>query len=548
MEFNFADVHETICAAVPEREQLVCGKRRFTYAQMGERSRRLANLLLDSGIGAHRERGELANHESGQDTVGLYLYNGPEYLDGMYGCFKARAASFNVNYRYVEDELVYVLADADARGLIYHARFAPRVSAIREKLPRLDLLLQVADDSGNELIPGALDYDMALAAASSELGDCGASGDDLYILYTGGTTGMPKGVLWRSHDVFLACMGGRAPGRNDLQSLAELIERSSEGSPSTILLGPPLMHGSSQWCASHAITRGDRLVMTDDPTRFVASDALAVIERERVGRILTVGDAFAKPLIEALRGGSYDCSSLQMFLSGGAPLSVESKRALIELIPDVMILDGFGSSETGNQGANIASKTLGVSTGQFDPSPDAKVVTESMDALLAPESREVGWIAMSGEIPLGYLGDPEKSARTFPTIDGVRYAVPGDRARYTDEGRIEVLGRDSVTINSGGEKIFAEEVEAAIKGHSAIFDVVVAGRASDRWGQEVVAIVQICQGSEVEETDLLKVAGARIARYKLPKAFVFVEAIRRSPSGKADYRWAKEIAEEAGRS
>lgn len=542
MDFNFAEVNEAISAAIPDREAVIFRDRRLTFAQLAERTRRFANVLVDHGLRVHRERAELAGHESGQDHLAIYLYNGNEYIESMFGAFKARVAPLNVNYRYVEEELLYLFQNSKAAAIVYHAEFAPHLAAIRDRLPDLRLLIQVADDSGQPLLPGALDYEEALAGASSEMPELAHSPDDLYILYTGGTTGMPKGVLWRSADIFTAAMGGRRLDGVEYGSLAEIAEAARAGGQVKALIGPPLMHGAAQWAVSINFGMGNPCVIPNDNKRLNAADFLATIEREGCGSCTIVGDAFARPILDELATGKYDCSKLLVVGSGGAPLSTAHKREFLELLPQVTVLDSIGSSETGAQAANPSNKAGGVSTGDFRPFKGACVVSEDLARLLRPGDGELGWFAQTGRVPLGYFGDAQKTAKTFPVIEGVRYAVPGDRARYRPDGSIEVLGRDSVTINSGGEKIFAEEVEHALKQHPDVFDVVVAGRPSERWGQEVVAIVQLRAGARATADDLRAEAEKHVARYKLPKAFVFRDHIQRSPSGKADYRWAKQQA------
>jgi acyl-CoA synthetase (AMP-forming)/AMP-acid ligase II len=542
VEFHFAQVHEAISAAIPDREAIVFRDRRLRYADVAERSRRLASLLAARGLGAHRERSELANHESGQDHLAIYLYNGNEYLEGMLGAFKARVAPLNVNYRYVEEELLYLFRNARPRAVLYHAEFAPRVAAIRAQVPGLEVLIQVADASGHPLLPGAVDYETALAAASPALPALRHSPDDLYILYTGGTTGMPKGVLWRSADIYVAAMGGRRPDGSEFASLEDAVAFARAGGQLKTLVGPPLMHGAAQWACFMMMGMGNGLVFPNDPTRLDPHDVLSTAERERCVSLTIVGDAFARPLLDQLARQRYDLSSLLVIGSGGAPLSTSNKREILERLPHATVLDSIGSSETGAQASNPSNRASGVSTGTFRPGPGAAVVSQDLGRVLRPGDEEMGWFAQRGRVPLGYFEDAEKTARTFPVIEGVRYSVPGDRARYRADGLIEVLGRDSVTINSGGEKIFAEEVEHALKQHPAVYDCVVAGRPSERWGQEVVAIVQLRDGVRASEPELLAEAGKHIARYKLPKIFVFRDRIQRSPSGKADYRWAREQA------
>jgi len=544
-EFNLGQVHETVAATVADRECIVWGDRRLTYADVTERSRRLASFLYRHGLGVHAERSTLAGHESGQDHIGLYLYNGNEYLEGMLGAYKARVAPFNVNYRYVEEELRYLLRDAKARGLIYHATFAPILERILPELRDLELLIQVADESGEKLIPGAVDYEAALASAPPELPPVDPSPDDLYILYTGGTTGMPKGVQWRQHDIFRAAMGGRTYGTWELIENSEhLVGRVLPGDGVRVMSIPPLMHGAAQWASFYYMTMGATLVFPANTRTLDPVDVWRTVERERIIGLSVVGDAMARPLVEELERGDYDTSGFMAFGSGGAMLSEGMKTRILAQMPTILISDVAGASETGAQmGTNSTSGS--VSTGRFVPGPGATVVSEDLTRELAPGDDDLGWLAQRGSVPLGYLGDAEKSARTFPVIDGVRYSVPGDRARYLADGEIELLGRDSVTINSGGEKIFAEEVEQAIISHPAVADVVVAGRPSERWGQEVVAIVQVADGASVTEAEILEEAGCHVARFKLPKAIAFLPHIVRSPSGKADYRWAKDRALEA---
>ena len=542
MSFDLATLSETIADAVPDREALVWGDRRFTYAELRDRTRRLANHLVGAGLGCHTERDALAGHESGQDHLALYLHNGNEYLEGMLGAYKARVAPFNVNYRYVEEELVYLLNDARATAIVYHDCFADRVAAVRDQVPSLRVLLQVADDSGADLLPGAVRYEEALAAASADRPSVTPSPDDLYILYTGGTTGMPKGVLWRQADILVAALGGRdAATGTVLDSLDAFAARALEGG-TRVLPAPPFMHGAGHWIALGAWHSGNTVVIQDDAERFDADDVISVIEREAVNLLLIVGDAFGKPLLEALERRDEALASLLIILSGGAALNASYKARLIERLPQVTIMDSIGSSEAGGQGSTVSNADTGASTGRFVPGPGSVVVSEDLDAVLAPGHEGMGWWAKQGQVPLGYLGDPEKTARTFPVIDGVRYSVPGDRARLLDDGSIELHGRDSVTINSGGEKIFAEEVEHAIKQHPDVWDAVVAGRPSERWGQEVVAIVQLREGATLDTEALLAECARHLARYKLPKAFVPVDRVLRSPAGKADYRWAREQA------
>ena len=538
MEFNLGEINEAIAAAIPDREMLVWRDRRLRYGQVAERSRRLAHYLRSRGLGLRRERGALAGWESGQDHVALYLYNGPEYIEGMLGAFKSRTAPFNVNYRYVDEELVYLLRDSHARAIVYHACFAPTLARILPELPELEVLLQVEDGSGESRLAGAVDYETALASAPAGPVGERLSPDDLYILYTGGTTGMPKGVLWRQADIFVGALGGRSPAAGEAQSLDDVVKRASVGGMKTMPT-PPLMHGAAHWASFNAFHAGNTVVFQSVVDRLDPHDVLSTAQRERVNAMLIVGDAFARPLIDQLRKSSYDLSALVAIVSGGAALNAALKKELLELLPKITIVDAVGSSETGSQASNVSNGASGATTGTFTLGPGACVLSEDLARIAKPGHADLGWFAQSGRVPLGYLGDRGKTERTFPVIGGVRYSVPGDRARLRSDGILELLGRDSVTINSGGEKIFAEEVEHALKSHPAVLDAVVCGRPSERWGNEVVAIVRLREGSSVGERDLLAECEKHIARYKLPKAFLFRDEIVRSPSGKADYRWAK---------
>ncbi|OBK94345.1 acyl-CoA synthetase [Mycobacterium asiaticum] len=538
MEFNLAQVFSAVAAANPDRDAIVFGDRRFTFAQTDERARRFARALHDWGYLARRERAELAPHESGQSHLGLYLANCNEFVEAMIGAYKARVAPFNVNYRYVADELVYLIDNASADALVYQARFASTLAEALARVPREVRLIHVDDESGNEPLPGAVRYEELLASASDEPLDVVPSPDDLYMLYTGGTTGMPKAVLWRQHDIYMNAMGGRPPFGGELvTSLNDIVERSRPQGPGS-MTAAPLMHGAAQWAAFINLCGGRPFVMAPTTTHFDPAETWALASRERVISLSFVGDAFGRPLVEELEAGDYDLSGLFIVVTGGAALSAPLKQRFVELLPHVTILDAGGSSESGNQMGQVSSR-LQSASGRFAPNPGAVVVSEDLTRILAPGDDEIGWLAQQGHIPLGYLGDSAKTARTFPVIDGIRHSVPGDRARWHADGQIELLGRDSVTINSGGEKIFAEEVEAAIHEHPAVYDVVVTGRPSARWGNEVVALVQLAEGAEADSAGIIAEAARHIARYKLPKEVIFCPKVQRSPSGKADYRWAK---------
>ncbi len=541
-QFTVPAAAETVVASIGDREFIIQGDRRYTYAQVVERANRLAAYLHTRGLGCHTERAALQGHEVGQDLLGIYAYNGPEYVEAMLGSWRARVAPFNVNYRYVKNELQYLLTDSGATALVYHATFAPRVAEVLPKLPKLRVLIQIADDSGNDLVHGAVDYESIVASGSAEPPPVEPSPDDLYVLYTGGTTGMPKGVLWRQHDIFMTSFGGRNMTTGELTtSYDQIAKRVAENPGTKIFTLPPLMHGAAQWAVMTAMTTGQAVVFSESPARFEPDEVVRTIEREKVLAVQVVGDAMARPLADAIERSSADLSSMAVVANGGALLTPTGKQRLIDVKPGLIVMDGVGSSETGIQ-MNHMSAPGAVSTGKFNAGPDTFVAAEDLSSIQEPGHDGIGWLAQRGYVPLGYKGDAEKTAKTFPVIDGVRYSIPGDRARHLAEGGIELLGRDSVTINSGGEKIFVEEVETALLSHPAVADVVVSGRPSERWGQEVVAVVALVEGASADAQELIDHAANSIARYKLPKAVVFRPTIERSPAGKADYRWAREQA------
>lgn len=542
MQFTVPAVASALAAAIGDRDLVIQGGQRYSYAQIIDRSTRLAAYLNSRGLGCHTERSALAGHEVGQDLLGVYAYNGHEFVEALLGTFAARVAPFNVNFRYVRNELQYLLTDSGATALIYHAAFAPRVAEVQPDLPGLRVLIQIADTSGNDLVDGAVDYESIVASRPPAASATTPSPDDLYVLYTGGTTGMPKGVLWRQHDIFMTSFGGRNLYTGQPSSSLNEIVAAAVAAPGTkLMVLPPLIHGAAQWTVMTALTTGQSVVFASVVDHFDADDIVRTIEREGVSVVTVVGDAMARPLVAAIEKGSADVSSLAVVANGGALLTPYVKQRLIEALPHAVVVDGVGSSETGAQMHHMSTSGE-VSTGTFNAGPDTFVAADNLASILSPGHDGIGWLAQRGHVPLGYKGDAAKTAATFPVIDSVRYAVPGDRARHCADGRIELLGRDSVTINSGGEKIFVEEVETAIASHPAVADVVVTGRPSERWGQEVVAVVALADDAQATADELVAHAATSLARYKLPKAVVFRPTIQRSPAGKADYRWAREQA------
>jgi len=530
-DHNCAALHEAVAAAVGDRDCLVAGGITRTWAEVTDRTRRLAAVLADAGIGLRRPPTEVAPWESPHDHVALYLHNGHEYLEGMIGAWKARAASVNVNYRYVAGELAHVLRDSGAVAVVYHGAFAATLAEVLPELPQVRLLLQVDDGSGAPLLPGARWYEEALAAATPRP-PRDLSPDDRYVLYTGGTTGRPKGTLWRQGDFLATALGVRG-------TVDELVAAARRRTDLRVLPSAPFMHGAAHWNALSAWIAGGTVVVQDDPTRFDPADVLRTCERERVTSLQIVGDPFARPLLDELDTGAYDLSRLRVLLSGGAVLSPAVAQRLREHVPGLRIIDVLGSSESGRQ-------AVGDGSARFRPEATTVVLSADRRRRLAPGDDEVGWLAQAGRVPLGYLGDPEKTAATFPVVDGVRHAVAGDRVRLRHDGTLELLGRDSVTINTGGEKVFAEEVEQVLTDHPAVADAIVTGRPSERWGQEVVAVLAARPGVAPPADDELRAhCRASLAGYKVPKAFVWVDRVQRSPAGKADYAWARAVAGEA---
>ncbi len=543
MEFNLARVVAAIAEAHPERAALIHRGRQISFPGLVDRYRQLGTAWNAAGMGCRTERSELNGHESGQDHVALYLNNELEYLESMLGGWAARVATFNVNHRYMADELCYLLTDSAAKAVVVNSMYAPNLAEVLPQLPNIEVIVQVADDSNHELLQGAIFYDDFIRNQEPrDLDDC--SEDDLYVLYTGGTTGMPKGVLWRNADFFVGALGGsnRKEGR-EYESYEEIAEAANRGTLRW-MTSAPFMHGAAQWIALQALSMGHTVVLPDVTDRYDAATVLEVCDREDVEFLQIVGDAFARPLLDASKATGVVPRSLRSIISGGAVLNSDLKDELKQQFGGVTVRDSIGSSETGVQGSNVSTKEQPSSSGDFEPAPGSTVVNPSMSATVDAGSSEIGWLAMSGRVPLGYLNDPQKTSNTFPVIDGVRFSVPGDRARLLVDGRIEVLGRDSVTINSGGEKIYAEEVENAVKTHPAVYDAVVCGRPSRRWGNEVVAIVQLVDGGQALESDIIEHCTSYIGRYKRPKAIIQVNQIKRSPAGKPDYRWAKTIVEE----
>ncbi len=531
MEFNIADLYESIADAIGDRDAVVSGDKRLTFAELDTRANRLAHALSARGIGPG-------------DHIGLYLFNGHEFIEAMLAAFKLRAVPVNINYRYVADELRYLCTNADIKALLFNTSLAEQVAAIAAEVPTLRLLVRVADETtGDGALPGAVDYEDALAAGSPVRDFPARSGSDLYIIYTGGTTGMPRGVLWRHEDMFYAGLQGGRPGGDPIGRPEELADVVREGAALNILPAAPFIHGAAQWAAWIALFSGGKCVIAPGRS-FSPRTVLELVARERVTTITLVGDAMARPIAEALAepGASFDTSSLFVIASAGAVLSRTVLEALKARLPDTMILNNFGASETGHQGTVYDSPTgEGPSAPRFSMDATSTVLGDDGKPI-TPGSGTIGKLARSGHVPLGYYKDPEKTAQTFVALDGVRWVIPGDLATIEADGRITVFGRGAVCINTGGEKVFPEEVEQALKAHPEVLDAVVVGVPDPRWGERVAAIVQPRPGFRPTLAALDPALRKQIAGYKVPRELHLVEQVVRHPSGKPDYRWAKSIA------
>ena len=528
-QWNLADLFEAVCDAVPDRTAVIADGRRLTYRALDERSTRLANHLAAQGVKAG-------------DHVGLYLYNGPEYVEGLFAAYKLRAVPINVNYRYVEAELRYLFDNADLVALVHGREFVPRIAAVRDELPKLSVFVAVEDDSGEDLGQiGATEYEAALAAASPDRDFAPRSEDDIYILYTGGTTGMPKGVMWTQKDFFLSTIAPlMTMTGGPMDTPADVVASAANGGGLVAFPIPPLMHGAALWVSIVTMMAGNTLVLTAQ-RKMDAHEIWRIVETEKVMTLTIVGDAMARPLMEALEdeSTSYDVSGLFILGSGGAMLSPAMKARLAERLPNVIVADSIGASETGYQGTFAGADDQGRPRFMMG---DHTTVLDDDDMPVEAGSGIVGRLARGGYVPIGYYKDPEKTASVFAEAGGKRWVLPGDMAMVEADGTITLLGRGSVSINTGGEKVFPEEVENALKSHDDVLDVVVVGVPDERWGERVCAVVKARPGASPSADDLAAHAREHIAGYKVPRDVHLVDEVVRSPSGKADYRWAKSVA------
>jgi fatty-acyl-CoA synthase len=533
-DWSLTGVFDVVGSTIPDREMVVWGDVRRTFGDALARADALGAFLRERGLGIRRERAELENWECGQDRVAVLMHNRPEHVETILACWRARAVPCNVNYQYTAAEIAELFRMLGTRGVVYERGLAPWLrAALAELDTEVDVLVELDDGSTEASIPGAVDFETVVAHGGHL--DDESSPDDIYIACTGGTTGRPKAVLWRQGDLFVAAIGG-----TDDMDEAKLRKRAEAGA-GVWFPTSPLMHVAAQWTVFLAASMGATVVLHDDSRRFDAPTILATAARERANMMTIIGDAYARPLLEELRTNEYDLSALAVLGTGGTPTSAGAKDALAEMLPGVTIRDGYGASEIGVMGSGDQAGRV-AQTQRFQVVPSARILAEDRSRFLSPGETEVGWIVRTGHVPLGYLDDEAATNATFPVVEGERVAVAGDRAQFTDDGQVVLLGRDSLVVNTGGEKVFVEEVEDVLRRHDAVVDVLVTGRPSERFGQEVVAIVQLTTPDAASPAELRAWCGEHLARYKAPRAVAFVEEVRRHPSGKADYRWAKEQA------
>lgn len=535
-EWTIGDIVDAIADVIPDRTMLVCGDRRTTYGEMAQRTRRFANFLAGRGFGVHRERHELDNWECGQDRVALIMYN-DRYPELVVGALKARTVPVNVNHHYTPREVAELLDYVKPRAVVYHRALGAKFAHVLPP-PGCELLIEVDDGSDAAGLGGAVPLDDAVAQGDPDRRITG-SPDDLIMYCTGGTTGRPKGVLWRQSDTYVSSMVGA-----DHESAAEIHTKVAGNTGAPWFAVSPLMHAAGLWTVFSGALAGLPVVVYDDRARFDPQRVWQTAEREKAGLMTMVGDAYAAPLIVELQRRDYDLASLYAIGTGGAATNPRHVAALLEKLPHVTIINGYGSSETGNMG--FGHNQRGSHRETFDLREGGTVVSEDLSRFVEPGEAEVGWVVRVGRIPLGYFDDPVATQKTFPVVDGVRVVVSGDRASLESDGTLRLFGRDSLVINTGGEKVFVEEVEAVLRAQPGVVDALVVGRDSERWGQEIVALVQKAPEAVVDSDTLRAACAAELARFKAPKEFVFVEQVRRLGNGKADYRWAKSHVAQQG--
>lgn len=530
MALNIADLAEHAIDAVPDRVALICGDDQLTYAELEAKANRLAHYLIDHGV-------------QKDDKVGLYCRNRIEIVIAMLGIVKAGAILVNVNFRYVENELRYLFDNSDMVALVHERQYADRVANVLPETPNVTTVLVVEDGSD---VPdkdfqryGGVEFYTAIEQGSPERDFGPRSPDDIYLLYTGGTTGFPKGVMWRHEDIYRVLLGGTdfATGQY-VEDEYDLAKQAAAGPPMIRFPIPPMIHGATQSATWMALFSGGTIVLAPE---FDADAVWRTVHKHKVNLLFFTGDAMARPLLDALsEQNDYDLSSLFLLASTAALFSPSIKEKLVELLPNRVITDSIGSSETGFGGTSVVAKGEAHTGGPRVTIDKWTVVLDDDGNEVQPGSGVRGVIAKRGHVPVGYYKDEEKSAATFKVINGVRYAIPGDYAQVEADGSVTMLGRGSVSINSGGEKVYPEEVEAALKGHPDVFDALVVGVPDERYGQCVAAVVHPRPGARPALGDLDRFVRSEIAGYKVPRALWYVDEVKRSPAGKPDYRWAKE--------
>ncbi|AEF39443.1 acyl-CoA synthetase [Hoyosella subflava] len=530
MALNIADLLEHAVDAVPDRTALICGDRQVTFAELDERANRLAHHLAAAGIGKG-------------DHVGIYSRNSIEALESMIAVYKIRAVAINVNYRYVARELHYLFDNADLVALIHERSFADLVAEVLPEVPALRHVVVVEDGSDKDYSTyGGVSYEEALAAQSPERGFGERSADDLYVVYTGGTTGYPKGVMWRHEDVWRALGGGINFMTGEYVPDEWTMANDAKTNPGLVRLTmSPLIHGAAQWAAFGALFTGSPVVLV---TRADAHEVWQAIEKHKVQVLTIVGDAMARPLLSAYAERTYDASSLLAVTSHAALFSQSVKEQFLATFPNIVLTDAIGSSESGFTGIGMVSKDGDYSQGPKVNFTKQAVLIDDDGNLVEPKPGAVGRMARTAHVPLGYYKDEKKSKTIFAEIDGKRYVIPGDYARYEEDGSVTLLGRGSGCINTGGEKVFPEEVEGALKSHPDVFDALVIGTPDERFGQRVSAVVQLRDDASIDVSELDAHLRTKVAAYKVPRSYWFVPEVHRQPSGKPDYPWAKAYVEE----
>jgi acyl-CoA synthetase (AMP-forming)/AMP-acid ligase II len=527
MAYNIADLFEHAVDYFPDRVAVTCGEDQVTYTELEERANRLAHHLASHGVAA-------GSH------VGMCTRNRLQAIVTMLAVYKLRAALINVNYRYTAKEIQYVLDNADVVALVHERVYSDRVAEALPGAPSVKHTVVIDDES--DLAFGGVAYEQALATSRPERDFEERSNDDLYLLYTGGTTGMPKGVMWRHEDVWRTLGGGIDFLTGEpLESEYAQAEKGKGGGLIRLCLAP-LIHGNAQWAGLMALFGGDTVALL---TQFDPVAVWQTVQDRKVNLIVLIGDAMARPMIEAFQAGSYDTSSLFAVSSSAALFSQSVKNQYLELMPNVIITDAIGSSETGFMGMGMVTKDSeqGVGGPRVSAGRDTIVIDED-DKPLPAGSDQIGRLGRGGYIPIGYYKDPEKTARLFVEVDGKRYTVPGDLARHEADGTITLLGRGNTCVNTGGEKVFPEEVEAALMSHPDVFDVLVVGVPDERLGQSVAAVIEPRPGATPNFDELSAHVRAEIAGYKVPKNIWLVDKVHRLATGKADYRWASDYATE----